>query len=443
MTVDSPHDRRFQFPTPPPDSDSYKHSGHTPNAHRSRASSRTRNDVSPPPELSEQRRTPRLAAGWRPEAEAGPGDEDRSNGKESLASARTLSSGELVELLSASPTFVPPSEVTQPETPGRHRAASTSDSVQSLTPTILEAPMSRTMSTPPGARRRENSRVLKSPLEIVKDGADDRHPIVHQSLEFPRRMPGAVSSGSNGTELAMGEVVDEMTPSRKARLRQSNPPLSATLPPLPFHSYLSLTLGSPTSITPNRSSPLAREGAESTTQVYGVPPHHPDDSGAIALERILNFLMLPPKLEGALMFGLFACLDSWLYIFTILPLRFLKALGVLIGYWNNCIVEYFTYEGKKLQKTRRKSIAASSDKTNDPNAKSKRKKDTKLASDLMPSHKADIMRGMVLFTTCWVLMRFDASKMYHSVRGQSGIKLYVIYNMLDVGDQCSSLPCSY
>ena len=60
------------------------------------------------------------------------------------------------------------------------------------------------------------------------------------------------------------------------------------------------------------------------------------------------------------------------------------------------------------------------------------RRDERAPSGLGPSHKADLLRGMVLFTSCWFLMRFDASKMYHSIRGQSGIKLYVIYNMLDV-----------
>jgi hypothetical protein len=56
----------------------------------------------------------------------------------------------------------------------------------------------------------------------------------------------------------------------------------------------------------------------------------------------------------------------------------------------------------------------------------------KRVSDLLPSHKADILRGLVVFSTCWILMRFDASRMYHSIRGQNGVKLYVIYNMLEV-----------
>ena len=35
-------------------------------------------------------------------------------------------------------------------------------------------------------------------------------------------------------------------------------------------------------------------------------------------------------------------------------------------------------------------------------------------------------------------MWFDASRMYHSIRGQSAIKLYVIYNVLEVFDRLFS-----
>ena len=130
------------------------------------------------------------------------------------------------------------------------------------------------------------------------------------------------------------------------------------------------------------------------------------------------------------MFGVLACLDSWLYIFTILPLRFLKAVGVLVRHWTACIRDYFNYEGNKLRKTRKGSLPMSQEEHEKKGDKRKRRE--KKVSRLLPSHKADILRGMVLFTSCLFLMRFDASKMYHSIRGQSGIKLYVIYNMLDV-----------
>lgn len=53
----------------------------------------------------------------------------------------------------------------------------------------------------------------------------------------------------------------------------------------------------------------------------------------------------------------------------------------------------------------------------------------------MPDDKADILKGLLMITTCCVLMYFDASRMYHWIRGQAAIKLYVIYNVLEVSDR--------
>lgn len=54
------------------------------------------------------------------------------------------------------------------------------------------------------------------------------------------------------------------------------------------------------------------------------------------------------------------------------------------------------------------------------------------------SHKADILQGLLIILSCAILMRFDASRMYHSIRGQAAIKLYVIYNVLEVFDRLFS-----
>ena len=215
----------------------------------------------------------------------------------------------------------------------------------------------------------------------------------------------------------------------------------ASFSPLPFQSYLSLALSSPPSFSMDGDSTWPAVGAkddasaasQKTGHVYGVPPHNPDDSGAIAMERIINFFLLPPKLEGAMTFGVLACLDSWLYIFTILPLRFVQAVAVLLGNWRARVWDYLNYDGNKLRKkSRRAAGSADSPGSAAGGEKERKRKQERKISRLSPTHKADILRGMVLFISCWFLMRFDASKMYHAIRGQSGIKLYVIYNMLDV-----------
>lgn len=53
---------------------------------------------------------------------------------------------------------------------------------------------------------------------------------------------------------------------------------------------------------------------------------------------------------------------------------------------------------------------------------------------LPPSQKADILRAMLLVISIVILAPLtDASKLYHFIRGQDTIKLYVIFNALEVG----------
>ena len=49
------------------------------------------------------------------------------------------------------------------------------------------------------------------------------------------------------------------------------------------------------------------------------------------------------------------------------------------------------------------------------------------------SHKCDLLKGALFVLACTFLQRStDASRMYHSVRGQDTLKLYVIFNVLEV-----------
>lgn len=100
------------------------------------------------------------------------------------------------------------------------------------------------------------------------------------------------------------------------------------------------------------------------------------------------------RLLEILSFGFILCFDSLLYTFTILPIRFFLALSRLI---------YNT-----VSRTRQ---------------------------HLPPSQKADILRPLlILLSICILVPLTDVSKIYHSIRGQDTIKLYVIFNALEVSD---------
>jgi hypothetical protein len=204
----------------------------------------------------------------------------------------------------------------------------------------------------------------------------------------------------------------------------------------------------------------------------------PYESSRVKLERLMNFLMLPPAIEQVLWFGILACLDSWLYSFTILPLRFVKALYILLESWMvNLGVEFrfvsgFIIKGIGRVWRRFRSVESSHDQPrngeregrsrapsgrqdsapvereiknraveprkrhrSDTHYKRQHRRQKSIPSALLPDDKADILKGTLMIATCCVLMYFDASRMYHWIRGQAAIKLYVIYNVLEVSDR--------
>ena len=57
----------------------------------------------------------------------------------------------------------------------------------------------------------------------------------------------------------------------------------------------------------------------------------------------------------------------------------------------------------------------------------------KRAPSLPAAQKADILRILLLVVSTIILTPLtDASRIYHSIRGQDTIKLYVIFNALEV-----------
>ncbi|KAJ3066230.1 hypothetical protein HDU98_010471, partial [Podochytrium sp. JEL0797] len=113
-------------------------------------------------------------------------------------------------------------------------------------------------------------------------------------------------------------------------------------------------------------------------------------------ERIENFLTVPYEFEKLMALGYLICLDSFLYVFTILPARIVLALGA--------IFHSVFFRSRRLS----------------------------------TSQKCDLMKGLLVGICCYMLENVDGSRLYHSVRGQSTIKLYVIFNMLEICDKLCS-----
>ena len=308
---------------------------------------------------------------------------------------------------------------------------------------------SRTQSSPPALRR---SRSAPRPIHI--------HSVVHSkapNTAQPRRQTNTEYIIDRPVRSAMEHQLREKSshlntpfinipvpqPTSERRPSTERAPLqtpqkkSRPFPQLPFQTYLHLALASP-------ETPATKQPAVALAPPLEMKyPYVPSDSPDLILERITNFFFLPPYLEKVLLFGMLACLDSWLYTFTILPLRFFRALGLLISYWISAAASFWK-GGNRLQKRKpvdKDSVATDSTastptkRTNIRERVKRRQRESKISS-LRPQHKADLLKGAVVMITCFVLMKFDASRMYHSIRGQAAIKLYVIYNVLEVGSVC-------
>jgi len=197
----------------------------------------------------------------------------------------------------------------------------------------------------------------------------------------------------------------------------------------------------------------------------------PYESYAVKFERLKNFLLLPWFLERAMGFGVLACLDAWLWTFTVLPIRFCIALGVLGSWWLHAIMAEGKFivrfvwgglgrmwkrgrvkkavegEGEQVEESTGSSTgigAGNETKKRIPQTPTqtqgvfRHRRTRSKPSNLTTFHKADLLQGAIILCSSIALMNLDASRMYHFIRAQSAIKLYAIYNLLEVSDRLLS-----
>jgi hypothetical protein len=326
----------------------------------------------------------------------------------------------------------------------------------------------RTVSTPPINRR-------KSTSQPPSRGASTRR---NSFQPLPRPAPLNLDGQSNFPAGALKKPA----PTRKdeADVRPPSPiPPSIPLPPMSIPTHLQLELAG------QRPSPLYIHHSYTSDIPY--------ESSAIKFERLKNFLVLPFYVERTITFGALACLDAWLWTFTVLPLRFLIAFSVLVQWWAYLVVKEarwlvgFVWYGlgrmwKRGRRGRSISVGSSQGNRTDasrsrsgirepsagptaadadsaprrlenlrvppPSARpskagfgsgfSRHRRTKSSPSGLTSYHKADMLQGCILICSSIALMNLDASRMYHFIRAQSAIKLYAIYNLLEVGDRLLS-----
>ncbi|KAK3361386.1 eukaryotic membrane protein family-domain-containing protein [Lasiosphaeria ovina] len=334
----------------------------------------------------------------------------------------------------------------------------------------------RTLSTPPTTRRKSTT----------APGSSARR---NSFQPLPRPIPLDLEGQSN---FPLPPKANAPVPPRKDKdAPDSRPPSpippSIPLPPMSIPTLLQLELAG------QRPSPLYIHHSYTSDLPY--------ESSAVKLERLKNVLLLPGFLERTMIFGALACLDAWLWTFTVLPMRFCIAVSVLVRWWMYLIGKEvlwlvgFVWNGvgrmwrrgrrgrprsstassqgsSRTEESRSRSrvretanvnaanISAPSDRpatrrvesshlsnvgtasSKKPGAKSAgtlRHRRTKSSpSNLTSYHKADLLQGAIIIFSSVALMYLDASRMYHFIRAQSALKLYAIFNLLEVGDRLLS-----
>ncbi len=123
-----------------------------------------------------------------------------------------------------------------------------------------------------------------------------------------------------------------------------------------------------------------------------------------SLEQIMNMIKLPFYLENFMVFGLLSCLNSFLKMLVILPLKIIIDISVLI------------------MKFRSQFII-------NTNNESERRREYLSIINLKNLLFASLLILAMIFSNV------DTSKIYHTIRAQSSIKLYVMFGVFEISDK--------
>ncbi|CAN8069242.1 unnamed protein product [Agarophyton chilense] len=177
-----------------------------------------------------------------------------------------------------------------------------------------------------------------------------------------------------------------------------------------LHNSLSLAPPSPsTSRMSSSTNPAVFLARHLLGIDQGPTPDALEDAWSVATKRrgVYNLFQVPTRLERLLTLGQLICLDEFLMLFTYLPLRaFISFFRLIIP-----------YSGSSIRTASRAPWYRT----------------------CCISWAADVLQLSLLLITALILRSFDISWIYHNIRGQSVIKLYVVFNVIEIFDRlCSS-----
>ncbi|XP_066146322.1 protein TAPT1 homolog [Euwallacea fornicatus] len=123
---------------------------------------------------------------------------------------------------------------------------------------------------------------------------------------------------------------------------------------------------------------------------------------SVGREKFYLFMKIPKEVEKFMLYGVLHCVDSFLFVYTYLPVRVVLALvALIIRSFSKC----FGFPDDKSKKI------------------------------LSAAEICDLLKTLILIICIMVLWLLDTNMLYHLIKSQSVIKLYIFYNMLDIGDK--------
>lgn len=140
-------------------------------------------------------------------------------------------------------------------------------------------------------------------------------------------------------------------------------------------------------------------------------------------QKFYTFMKVPFEFEKFMFQAYFQIVDAFLFVFTLLPIRFLLSCWFIVS---RSLSKLFA----RLSLYQRHPRFTSD------------QQGVYQHGLLQPAEVCDLLRGSILICATILISYVDTSVLYHNIKSQSVIKLYIFFNMLEVFDKLlSTLGC--
>lgn len=136
-------------------------------------------------------------------------------------------------------------------------------------------------------------------------------------------------------------------------------------------------------------------------------------------------MRIPREVERFMRYGFMQCTDSFLFVYTFLPARVLLAIWALFTRPFSKCFGYATNNTRfSLKFFKFLYLSSMGDARNN--------------RLLTPAEICDLLKAVILIICSTTMLWVDTNMLYHLIKSQSVIKLYIFYNMLEIGDRLFS-----